>query len=49
VQDLLVDAKVPRAERDEYPLVVRDGEVVAVPGIAVAPGWEGVVQVERDA
>lgn len=47
VQDLLVDAKVPRAARDELPLVVRDGEVVAVPGIAEAPGWEGVVHVER--
>jgi tRNA(Ile)-lysidine synthetase-like protein len=47
VQDLLVDAKVPRAVRDELPLVVRDGEVVAVPGVAEAPGWEGVVHVER--
>jgi tRNA(Ile)-lysidine synthase len=49
VQDLLVDAKVPRPERDAYPLVVKDGEVVAVPGIAEAPGWQGVVQAERDA
>jgi tRNA(Ile)-lysidine synthetase-like protein len=45
VQDLLVDAKVPRAERDGWPLVVRGDEVVAVPGIAEAPGWEGVVRV----
>ena len=44
VQDLLVDAKVPRAERDGWPLVVRGDEVVAVPGIAEAPGWEGVVK-----
>ena len=43
VQDLLVDAKVPRAERDGWPLVVCGGEVVAVPGVAEAPGWEGVV------
>ena len=47
VQDLLVDAKVPRAERDGWPLVVRGGEVVAVPGVAEAPGWEGVVQWTR--
>jgi tRNA(Ile)-lysidine synthase len=43
VQDLLVDAKVPRAERSEWPLVVSGAEVVAVPGVAEAPGWEGAV------
>jgi tRNA(Ile)-lysidine synthase len=43
VQDLLVDAKVPRAERDGWPLVVAGDEVVAVPGVAEAPGWEGAV------
>jgi tRNA(Ile)-lysidine synthetase-like protein len=43
VQDLLVDAKVPRAERDGWPLVVAGDEVVAVLGVAEAPGWEGVV------
>jgi hypothetical protein len=47
VQDLLVDAKVPRADRDDWPLVVSDEEVVAVPGIAEAPGWEGVVTWRR--
>ncbi len=47
VQDLLVDAKVPRAERDEWPLVVNGEAVVAVPGIAEAPGWEGVVTATR--
>jgi len=47
VQDLLVDAKVPRAERDAWPLVVCDDEVVAVPGVAEAPGWEGVVTWKR--
>ena len=44
VQDLLVDAKVPRAERDSWPLVVSGAEVVSVPGIADAPGWEGTVR-----
>lgn len=33
LQDVLVDAKVPRAERDGWPVVVRGDEVVAVPGI----------------
>jgi tRNA(Ile)-lysidine synthetase-like protein len=33
LQDVFVDAKVPRAERDGWPVVVRDEEVVAVPGI----------------
>jgi tRNA(Ile)-lysidine synthase len=47
VQDLLVDAKVPRAERDTWPVVVCAGEVVVVPGVAVAPGWDGVVSARR--
>jgi len=47
VQDLLVDAKVPRAQRDTWPVVVYGDAVVAVPGIAVAPGWDGVVEVRR--
>jgi tRNA(Ile)-lysidine synthase len=37
IQDVFVDAKVPRAERADYPLVVRGGEVVAVPGIVDDP------------
>ena len=48
VQDLLVDAKVPRAERDDWPLVVSGDDVVCVPGVAEAPGWEGAVSVERE-
>jgi tRNA(Ile)-lysidine synthase len=47
VQDLLVDAKVPRAERETWPVVVCGDDVVAVPGIAAAPGWEGVVAARR--
>lgn len=47
VQDLLVDAKVPRAKRDSWPLVVSGDEVVAVPGVAEAPGWEGAVRWRR--
>ena len=48
VQDLFVDAKVPRLERDEWPLVVSGEEVVSVPGIAEAPGWEGTVSAWKD-
>lgn len=48
VQDLFVDAKVPRGERDFWPLVVSGDEVVAVPGIAEAPGWEGTVRAWKD-
>lgn len=38
VQDVFVDAKVPRSEREAWPLVVRGDEVVAVPGIVDTPG-----------
>lgn len=38
VQDLFVDAKVPRSEREAWPLVVRGDEVVAVPGLVEAEG-----------
>ena len=38
IQDVFVDAKIPRSERDAWPLVVRGGEVVAVPGIVEAEG-----------
>jgi tRNA(Ile)-lysidine synthase len=46
VQDVFVDAKVPRSEREAWPLVVRGDEVVAVPGITAAPGYEGAVSGE---
>ena len=48
VQDLFVDAKVPKGERDFWPLVVSGEEVVSVPGIAEAPGWEGTVRAWKD-
>ena len=44
VQDVFVDAKVPRRERGEWPLVVQNGEVVCVPGIVEDPA----VRTERD-
>jgi tRNA(Ile)-lysidine synthase len=42
IQDVFVDAKVPRSEREGWPLVVRGDEVVAVPGIVEHPGVEAV-------
>ena len=48
VQDLFVDAKVPRAERDTWPLVVLGDDVVSVPAVADAPGFEGAVRSRRD-
>jgi len=38
IQDVFVDAKVPRSQRESWPLVVRGDEVVAVPGIVEAEG-----------
>jgi tRNA(Ile)-lysidine synthetase-like protein len=38
VQDVFVDAKIPRSDRDAWPLVVRGDEVVAVPGIVDVEG-----------
>jgi tRNA(Ile)-lysidine synthase len=40
IQDVFVDAKIPRSEREAWPLVVRGDEVLAVPGIVDAPGIE---------
>jgi tRNA(Ile)-lysidine synthase len=38
IQDVFVDAKVPRSDRESWPLVVRGAEVIAVPGIVEAEG-----------
>ena len=48
VQDLFVDAKVPRDQRDAWPLVVLGDDVVSVPEVADAPGFEGAVRSRRD-
>ena len=42
IQDVFVDAKIPRSDREGWPLVVRGDEVVAVPGIVEAPGVKAV-------
>ena len=38
IQDVFVDAKIPRSERESWPLVVRGDDVVAVPGLVEAQG-----------
>jgi len=40
IQDVFVDAKIPRSEREAWPLVVRGDEVIAVPGIVEHPDVE---------
>jgi tRNA(Ile)-lysidine synthase len=42
IQDVFVNAKVPRSDREGWPLVVRRGEVLAVPGIVEVDGVEAV-------
>ena len=37
IQDVFVDAKIPRSEREAWPLIVRGDEVIAVPGIVEHP------------
>jgi tRNA(Ile)-lysidine synthase len=42
IQDVFVDAKVPRSDREGWPLVIRAGEVLAVPGLVDVDGVEAV-------
>jgi tRNA(Ile)-lysidine synthase len=46
IQDVFVDAKIPRSEREAWPLVVRGREVVAVPGLIDAPGVTATKEAE---
>ncbi len=43
IQDVFVDAKIPRSDREGWPLVVRGDEVVAVPGVVEADGIEAAM------
>ena len=47
VQDVFVDAKIPRTERESWPMVVRGDEVLAIPGILEAPGVHAVREEEQ--
>jgi tRNA(Ile)-lysidine synthase len=46
IQDVFVDAKIPRSDREAWPLVVRGDEVIAVPGVVEHP--DVTVERERD-
>lgn len=39
IQDILVDAKIPRAERQQVPVVECDGEIIWIPGYRIAARW----------
>jgi tRNA(Ile)-lysidine synthase len=40
IQDVFVDAKIPKSERESWPLVVRGDGVIAVPGVLEHPDVE---------
>jgi tRNA(Ile)-lysidine synthase len=42
IQDVFVDAKIPKSERESWPLVVRGDAVIAVPGVVEHPDVEAV-------
>jgi tRNA(Ile)-lysidine synthase len=42
IQDVFVDAKIPRSDREAWPLVVRGDDVIAVPGIVEHPEVDAV-------
>jgi tRNA(Ile)-lysidine synthase len=48
IQDVFVDAKIPRSQRSSWPLVAKGEEIVAVPGIVTAPGYEDAVRATRE-
>jgi tRNA(Ile)-lysidine synthase len=48
IQDVFVDAKIPRSQRQTWPLVAKGDEIVAVPGVVTAPGYENVVKATRE-
>jgi tRNA(Ile)-lysidine synthase len=48
IQDVFVDAKIPRSQRRTWPLVAKGDEIVAVPGIVAAPGYETAVKATRE-
>jgi tRNA(Ile)-lysidine synthase len=44
IQDVFVDAKIPRSDREAWPLVVRGDDVIAVPGIVEHAGVEAELE-----
>ncbi|MCV6588114.1 MAG: tRNA lysidine(34) synthetase TilS [Marinobacterium sp.] len=40
LKKLLQEAEIPPWQRADWPLLIKDGEVVAVPGVCVCEGWQ---------
>ena len=47
LQDLFTDRKVPRARRHTLPVVVSDGEIAWVPGVATGERFRATERVRR--
>src|SRR5207245_9024517 len=47
LQDIFVDARVPREERDAWPLVFAGDRLVWIPGLAVDADLAGGLSVEK--
>jgi len=40
LQDIFTDLKIPKAQRDNWPVVECGGEIIWLPGYRIARGWE---------
>jgi tRNA(Ile)-lysidine synthase len=40
LQDIFIDLKIPKAQREQWPVVECGGEIIWLPGYRIAHGWE---------
>jgi tRNA(Ile)-lysidine synthase len=40
LQDIFIDLKIPKAQREQWPVVECGGEIIWLPGYRIARGWE---------
>ena len=40
LQDIFTDLKIPKAQREQWPVVECGGEIIWLPGYRIARGWE---------
>jgi len=40
LQDIFIDLKIPKAQRDTWPVAECEGEIIWLPGYRIARGWE---------
>jgi tRNA(Ile)-lysidine synthetase-like protein len=40
LQDIFTDLKIPKAQRESWPVVECGGEIIWLPGYRIARGWE---------